>query len=102
MLLFAVQLQPNEPEPQFLQPLENMTASQGRDVQFTCIVDHLGPYRVRRRKLSALDAHKSLERYFSNCNESPLLTFLAAVAKISVFTAKCFRIGSNRLIFSCP
>ncbi|KAJ1521297.1 hypothetical protein ONE63_002975 [Megalurothrips usitatus] len=23
-----------------------MTASQGRDVQFTCIVDHLGPYRV--------------------------------------------------------
>ncbi|KAK3917383.1 Lachesin, partial [Frankliniella fusca] len=41
-----VQPLPNEPEPEFLQPLENHTASQGRNVEFTCIVDHLGPYRV--------------------------------------------------------
>jgi len=32
--------------PRFVQPIENITAVQGRDVSFTCIVDHIGPYRV--------------------------------------------------------
>ncbi|XKL66239.1 hypothetical protein PGB90_009659 [Kerria lacca] len=32
--------------PEFYAPLENLTATQGRDVQFTCVVNHLGEYRV--------------------------------------------------------
>ncbi|KAG4080629.1 hypothetical protein HA402_013159 [Bradysia odoriphaga] len=32
--------------PEFLAPLENLTATQGRDVQFTCIVNNLGSFRV--------------------------------------------------------
>lgn len=32
--------------PEFLAPLENLTATQGRDVQFTCIVNDLGSFRV--------------------------------------------------------
>ncbi|XP_065206263.1 lachesin-like [Planococcus citri] len=32
--------------PEFYAPLENLTATQGRDVQFTCVVNHLGDYRV--------------------------------------------------------
>ncbi|XP_026467569.1 lachesin-like [Ctenocephalides felis] len=39
-------LEPPEIEPEFLAPLGNQTATQGRDVTFTCIVNHLGPYRV--------------------------------------------------------
>ncbi|KDR17669.1 Lachesin [Zootermopsis nevadensis] len=35
-----------EQEPEFLQPLENHTVTQGRDVFFTCIVNHLGSYKV--------------------------------------------------------
>lgn len=36
-----------EPKPEFLQPLENHTVTQGRDIFFTCVVNHLGPYKVR-------------------------------------------------------
>lgn len=32
--------------PEFLAPLENLTATQGRDIQFTCIVNDLGSFRV--------------------------------------------------------
>jgi hypothetical protein len=35
------------PEPEFLQPLENHTVTQGRDIFFTCVVNHLGQYKVR-------------------------------------------------------
>ncbi|XP_049832202.1 lachesin-like [Schistocerca gregaria] len=35
-----------EPAPVFLAPLDNVTATQGRDVSFTCVVDHLGEYKV--------------------------------------------------------
>jgi hypothetical protein len=35
-----------EQEPEFLQPLDNLTATQGRDVSFTCVVNNLGQYRV--------------------------------------------------------
>ncbi|CAG5046565.1 unnamed protein product [Parnassius apollo] len=35
-----------EVEPEFLQELENHTVTQGRDVHFTCIVNHLSNYRV--------------------------------------------------------
>ncbi|XP_049814044.1 lachesin-like [Schistocerca nitens] len=41
-----VVLQPDEPMPEFLAPLENLTATQGRDVTFTCVVNHLGKYKV--------------------------------------------------------
>ncbi|XP_050665524.1 lachesin-like [Leptidea sinapis] len=35
-----------EVEPEFLQALENHTVTQGRDVHFTCVVNHLSNYRV--------------------------------------------------------
>ncbi|XP_063827490.1 lachesin-like [Ostrinia nubilalis] len=35
-----------ETEPEFLQALENHTVTQGRDVHFTCVVNHLSNYRV--------------------------------------------------------
>ncbi|CAG9579747.1 unnamed protein product [Danaus chrysippus] len=35
-----------EAEPEFLSPLENITVAQGRDVHFTCTVNHLGSYKV--------------------------------------------------------
>ncbi|XP_049693037.2 lachesin isoform X2 [Helicoverpa armigera] len=35
-----------ELEPEFLQALENHTVTQGRDVHFTCVVNHLSNYRV--------------------------------------------------------
>ncbi|KAL9929609.1 dpr-interacting protein lambda isoform 1-T5 [Glossina fuscipes fuscipes] len=38
--------QPDEPEPEFLSQLSNMTVAQGRDVSFTCVVNNLGQYRV--------------------------------------------------------
>ncbi|CAH0674025.1 unnamed protein product [Spodoptera exigua] len=43
----------SEQEPEFLSPLENLTVAQGRDVHFTCTVNHLGTYkraRTRRRR----------------------------------------------------
>lgn len=33
-------------EPEFLAPLENHTVTQGRDVSFTCVVNHLSSYKV--------------------------------------------------------
>ncbi|XP_044765795.1 lachesin-like [Coccinella septempunctata] len=33
-------------EPEFLAPLENHTVTQGRDVFFTCVVNHLSTYKV--------------------------------------------------------
>lgn len=38
--------QTTEPEPEFLQPLDNLTVTQGRDVSFTCVVNNLGQYKV--------------------------------------------------------
>ncbi|XP_024082123.1 lachesin-like isoform X2 [Cimex lectularius] len=35
-----------EYEPEFLENLENHTVTQGRDVSFTCVVNHLGSYKV--------------------------------------------------------
>ncbi|XP_063863343.1 neurotrimin-like [Scylla paramamosain] len=32
-------------EPQFLEPLQNVTVTEGREATFTCVVDHLGGYR---------------------------------------------------------
>ncbi|GBP59576.1 hypothetical protein EVAR_44791_1 [Eumeta japonica] len=37
----------NEYEPEFLSPLENITVAQGRDIHFTCTVNHLGTYKTR-------------------------------------------------------
>ncbi|KAJ9600603.1 hypothetical protein L9F63_026260, partial [Diploptera punctata] len=42
----AGQISAVEEEPEFLQPLENHTVTQGRDVFFTCVVNHLGSYKV--------------------------------------------------------
>lgn len=51
--LFCTLLQPiftegqmPEPEPEFLAPLENYTVTQGRDIFFTCVVNHLSTYKV--------------------------------------------------------
>ncbi|KAI8119377.1 Lachesin [Lucilia cuprina] len=38
--------QPDEPEPEFLSLLPNITVPQGRDVSFTCVVNNLGQYKV--------------------------------------------------------
>ncbi|CRL01622.1 CLUMA_CG014425, isoform A [Clunio marinus] len=38
--------QTNEQEPEFLQPLDNLTVTSGRDVSFTCVVNNLGQHRV--------------------------------------------------------
>jgi hypothetical protein len=46
----AGQMSVMEPEPEFLQPLENHTVTQGRDIFFTCVVNHLGPYKVCVRR----------------------------------------------------
>nr|CAD7395538.1 unnamed protein product [Timema cristinae] len=39
-------MQTTDVEPEFLAPLENLTVTQGRDVHFTCVVNHLGTYKV--------------------------------------------------------
>lgn len=44
-LLIAGQIAP-EIKPEFLAPLENHTVIQGREVSFTCVVNHLQPYKV--------------------------------------------------------
>ncbi|KAF7415182.1 hypothetical protein HZH68_003671 [Vespula germanica] len=36
----------SEIQPQFLAPLENHTVTQGRDVSFTCVVNHLQSYKI--------------------------------------------------------
>ncbi|XP_033222644.1 lachesin-like [Belonocnema kinseyi] len=35
-----------DPQPEFLMPLENHTVTQGREVVFTCVVNHLQSYKV--------------------------------------------------------
>ena len=32
--------------PQFVEALDNVTVTEGREAIFTCVVDHLGGYRV--------------------------------------------------------
>ncbi|KAK3863363.1 hypothetical protein Pcinc_030860 [Petrolisthes cinctipes] len=32
-------------QPQFVEPLQNVTVAEGREATFTCVVDHLGGYR---------------------------------------------------------
>ncbi|XP_019759361.2 lachesin [Dendroctonus ponderosae] len=51
--LFCTLLQPiftegqiPKPEPEFLAALENQTVTQGRDIVFTCVVNHLSSYKV--------------------------------------------------------
>nr|CAD7439228.1 unnamed protein product [Timema bartmani] len=39
------QMQTTDLEPEFLAPLENLTVTQGRNVHFTCVVNHLGTYK---------------------------------------------------------
>jgi hypothetical protein len=46
MLFVTGKIAATEQEPEFLQPLENHTVTQGRDVFFTCVVNHLGLYKV--------------------------------------------------------
>lgn len=43
---FSFSGQKPELEPEFLAPLENHTVTQGRDVYFTCVVNHLSSYKV--------------------------------------------------------
>ncbi|XP_063241695.1 lachesin-like [Bacillus rossius redtenbacheri] len=46
LALAAGQVPAAEVVPEFLAPLENITVSQGRDIYFTCVVNHLGQYTV--------------------------------------------------------
>ncbi|KAF7408753.1 hypothetical protein HZH66_003290 [Vespula vulgaris] len=43
---FGQTLPKSEIQPQFLAPLENHTVTQGRDVSFTCVVNHLQSYKI--------------------------------------------------------
>ncbi|KAK2582612.1 hypothetical protein KPH14_004899 [Odynerus spinipes] len=43
---FGQTLPKSEVQPQFLAALENHTVTQGRDVSFTCVVNHLQSYKV--------------------------------------------------------
>ena len=52
-------------EPEFLQPLDNLTVTQGRDVSFTCVVNNLGQYRV---------SSCALCKYFKAKNALQLIT----------------------------
>lgn len=45
---FQGQITP-EVVPEFLASLENHTVPQGRDVAFTCVVNHLQSYRVSKK-----------------------------------------------------
>lgn len=35
------------PDPEFVEPLQNLTVTAGRDVKLQCSVKHLGSYKVR-------------------------------------------------------
>ncbi|XP_008203766.1 hemicentin-2 isoform X2 [Nasonia vitripennis] len=52
----------HEQQPEFLAPLENHTVTQGRDVCFTCLVNHLRSYKVAwiksdSREILAMHTH---------------------------------------------
>ncbi|KAG8303316.1 hypothetical protein J6590_013586 [Homalodisca vitripennis] len=60
----AGQIPPKEVEPEFLAPLENLTVTQGREVTFTCVVNHLGPYKVSYKHINhAVTCNTSLAYY---------------------------------------
>ncbi|KAH1022915.1 hypothetical protein HUJ04_012228 [Dendroctonus ponderosae] len=44
--MLAIRGQIPKPEPEFLAALENQTVTQGRDIVFTCVVNHLSSYKV--------------------------------------------------------
>jgi neurotrimin len=45
----------SEFQPEFTEPLENLTVPVGRDATFTCIVRGLGGYRVSPSKKKSFD-----------------------------------------------
>jgi hypothetical protein len=46
MQLLAGQHDPDTPMPSFMDTVGNITVIKGRDITFTCIVKHLGKYKV--------------------------------------------------------
>ena len=59
----TVQHPPGIPKPSFSEPINNITVSKGRDITFTCVVKHLGQYKVSHR---CLHQHK-VELLFRLC-----------------------------------
>lgn len=50
--------------PQFLFPLENHTVIQGRDISFTCVVEHLQGYKVlQKESLKSLHSQKKKNNF---------------------------------------
>jgi hypothetical protein len=41
-------LNPSGSEPEFLEPLQNLTVTAGREVKLQCVVKHLGSYKVSK------------------------------------------------------
>lgn len=41
-------------QPEFVAPIANLTVPLGRDALFTCLVEHLGGYRVSKSLLASL------------------------------------------------
>ncbi|KAI5644545.1 immunoglobulin domain-containing protein [Phthorimaea operculella] len=68
-------------EPEFLSPLENLTVAQGRDVHFTCTVNHLGGYKTSTGELPKNEEEEKECLKFA----SPLQNITVAAGKDVVF-----------------
>lgn len=55
--------QKQEQEPEFLAPLENHTVTQGRDVYFTCVVNHLSSYKVIGSYHQITPCYRNVKKY---------------------------------------
>ena len=53
-----------EPLPEFQMPLENHTVPQGREVVFTCVVNHLQSYKVIALVISLVNSIKAVHRRY--------------------------------------
>jgi hypothetical protein len=48
------------PDPEFVEPLQNLTVTAGRDVKLQCSVKHLGSYKVCEYLLYLLTSEEDL------------------------------------------
>lgn len=86
--------------PEFLAPLENLTVTQGRDVQFTCIVNDLGSFRVSNfilfNKITYRIIYEALYS-FSSLNFRIFIAFV--IITVSKLTRKLFFISTQNCVF---
>ncbi|XP_029680941.1 roundabout homolog 2-like [Formica exsecta] len=124
--LIASQITP-EVLPEFLAPLENHTVIQGRDVFFTCVVNHLQSYKVawiksdsrailaihthlvaHNNRLSVThNGHNTWKLHVSNVQKNDSGTYMCQVntdpmrsQRLSEFSDKMLSENSNKLQLS--